>query len=142
MKKQEQETFGELNAKLNTVGNLIGEKVPVFADEEHNEVIRKWGEVPDLKVDGKTLGHLHHHEIMSLLDIVEFERGQKVAGHRGYYLKGDGVLLNQALLNFGLTFLRTKKYTPMQPPFFIKESIMKETCQLTDFEESLYKVIG
>jgi len=31
---------------------------------------------------------------MELIDMVEFERGQKVAGHRGYYLKGPGVLLN------------------------------------------------
>ena len=58
------------------------------------QIDAKWGEVPDLKVDGKTLGHLHHHEIMQCLDMVEFERGQKIAGHRGYFLKGVGVLLN------------------------------------------------
>jgi seryl-tRNA synthetase len=39
---------------------------------------------------------------MQILDIVEFERGQKIAGHRGYFLKGAGVLLNQALINYGL----------------------------------------
>jgi seryl-tRNA synthetase len=32
-------------------------------------------------------------------------------------------------------------YTPLQPPFFMKQEIMQETCQLTDFEENLYKVI-
>ena len=53
-----------------------------------------WGKPSELKVDGKTLGKLHHHEIMECLDICEFERGQKVAGHRGYFLKGAGVLLN------------------------------------------------
>ncbi len=79
---------------------------------------------------------------MQLLDMVELERGQKIAGHRGYYLKGDGVLLNQALLNFGISFLRSKQYTPIQPPFFMKESVMKETCQLADFKESLYQVTG
>jgi seryl-tRNA synthetase len=75
----------------------------------------------ELTVDGKTLGHLHHHEIMQCLDMVEFERGQRVAGHRGYYLKGMGVLLNQALINYGLQTLINKGYTPCQPPFFMKK---------------------
>lgn len=79
---------------------------------------------------------------MQCLDMVEFERGQKIAGHRGYFLKGVGVLLNQALINYGLTFLTARQYTPLQPPFFMKQSIMAETCQLSDFEESLYKVVG
>jgi seryl-tRNA synthetase len=39
------------------------------------------------------------------LDIVEFERGARIAGHRGYFLKGAGVLLNQALINYGIAFL-------------------------------------
>ena len=79
---------------------------------------------------------------MQVLDFCEFERGQKIAGHRGYFLKGNGVLLNQALINYGLTFLSNRAYTPLQPPFFMNQSIMAETCQLSDFEESLYKVIG
>jgi seryl-tRNA synthetase len=48
------------------------------------------------------------------------KRGQKIAGHRGYFLKGPGVLLNNALLNYGLTFLNKRNYTPVQPPFFMK----------------------
>lgn len=82
--------------------------VPISKDEANNAVVSTWGEIPELKVDGKTLGHLHHHEIMQCLDMVEFERGQKIAGHRGYFLKGAGVLLNQALINYGLAFLMPK----------------------------------
>lgn len=76
------------------IGNVLSEKVPVFKDEDNNEVVHEWGKVPDIEVDGKTLGKLHHHEIMDLLNIVELERGAKVAGHRAYYLKGMGVFLN------------------------------------------------
>jgi len=79
-------------------------------------------------VDGNSLGHLHHHEIMACLDIVEFERGSRVVGHRGYYLKGAGVLLNQALINYGLATLMKKGYTPIQPPFMLKKEIMETTC--------------
>jgi seryl-tRNA synthetase len=132
----------ERNKKLNTIGNIVYHDVPISKDEENNGIHATWGEIPALQVDGKTLGHLHHHEIMQILDMVEFERGQKIAGHRGYFLKGPGVLLNQALINYGISFLMSRQYTALQPPFFMKQSIMAETCQLSDFEDNLYKVIG
>jgi len=78
---------------------------------------------------------------MACLDIVDIERGIKAAGRRGYYLKGAGVLLNQALINFSLATLIKKGYTPIQPPFFLKKEIMESNCKLSDFEENLYKVI-
>lgn len=84
----------------------------MFADavisktEDDNKVVRTFLEPnKELVVDGSALGKLHHHEIMQCLDIVEFERGQRIAGHRGYYLKGAGVLLNQALISYGLSTL-------------------------------------
>jgi seryl-tRNA synthetase len=63
------------NAKLNLIGNIVSDKVPIFKDEDNNEVRTKWGTIPALEVDGKTIGKLHHHEVMGLLDLVEFERG-------------------------------------------------------------------
>lgn len=45
--------------------------------------------------------------------MVELERGQKISGHRGYFLKGYGVLLNQALINYGLATLLKAEYTPL-----------------------------
>lgn len=82
------------NSKLNSIGNIVYHDVPVSKDEAENGIHSTWGDIPELKVDGNSLGHLHHHEIMQILDMVEFERGQKIAGHRGYFLKGLGVLLN------------------------------------------------
>lgn len=49
-------------------------------------------------------------------------------------------MLNLALVNYGMSFLAKKGYTPIQTPYFMKKNIMAETCQLSDFEESLYKV--
>jgi len=129
-------------AKLNLIGNVLGDKVPIFKSEDDNAEIKKWGTVPDMEIDGKTLGKLHHHEIMNLIDMFDMERGQKVAGHRGYFLKGDGVMLNQALINFGISTLYNAEYTPLQPPYFMKSQIMTATCQLSDFEENLYQVEG
>ena len=114
----------EVNAKLNLIGNIVGPDVPIFKDEDNNAVHRTWGKVPDLKIDGKTLGKLEHHKIMHLLDMVDLERGAKIAKHRGYFLKGIGVMLNQALINFGISTLHGNGYTPIQPPYFMKSSIM------------------
>ena len=142
IKKQEKEAEMTLHKQLNKIGNIVAKDVVISKDEELNKVVAQWGEIPDHPIDGITPGKLHHHEVMQICDILEMERGQKIAGHRGYYLKGAGVLLNQALINFGLSFLMPKGYTPIQPPFFMKQSIMHETCQLSDFEENLYKVSG
>jgi seryl-tRNA synthetase len=110
-----------LHKKLNSIGNIVYKDVPVGKDEKLNEVVTTWGaDLPKIEVDGKSLGHLHHHEVMQALDIVEFDRGQKIAGHRGYFLKGAGVLLNQALINFGAAYLTQKDYTLLQPPFLMK----------------------
>merc|ERR1712228_1045169 len=67
--------------------------------------------------------------------------GREVAGNRGYFLMGPGVLLNQALINFGLGFLVQRGYTPLQPPFFMKKDLMAKTAELADYDKVLYKVI-
>jgi len=92
----------------------VSPNATISKTEDDNKVVRTFLEPnKDLVVDGKSLGKLHHHEIMQCLDMVEFERGQRVAGHRGYFLKGVGVLLNQALINYGLATLIKKGYTPV-----------------------------
>jgi len=68
--------------------------------------------------------------------------GSEVAGHRGYYLTGPGLWLNQALINYGLQFLNRKGYKLIQTPFFMKKEVMKKVVQLEDFDESLYRVSG
>jgi seryl-tRNA synthetase len=54
-------------------------------------------------------------------------------------LKGYGVLLNQALIAYGIKFMVGKGYTPVQPPYFMKKDVMSETAQLSDFDDQLYK---
>ena len=52
-KKQEaQDLLKQRDAKLNLIGNVLGPQVPIFQDEENNEVVTTWGELPDLQVDG------------------------------------------------------------------------------------------
>lgn len=120
------------------MGNLVHESVPIDNNEDNNKIERTWGEPNKVKIDGKP-GSAHHHEILNWIGGYEPERGQKIAGHRGYYLKGYGCLLNQALIAYGLKFLTQKKYEAVQPPYFMKRDIMSETAQLSDFDDQLYK---
>lgn len=144
IKKAEEEAdviAEQLEKKFGTVGNLVHESVPVSNDEKDNRIERTWGTISELKVDS-TYGKCHHHEILAMIDGYEPKRGQKIVGHRGYFLKGAGALLNLALVNYGMSFLFKKGYTPIQPPNFIKKSVMAETAQLADFDDQLYKVSG
>lgn len=132
----------ELNKLLRKIGNIVHESVPVSKDEENNEVVRTWGTPnKDWKIDS-TLGNLHHNKVLQLLDGYDPERGARLAGHRGFFLKNVGVLLNQAIINYGMNFLTKHGYTLMQTPYFMKKSVMSQTAQLADFDDQLYKIEG
>lgn len=85
-------------------------------------------------------GLFNHVDLIQLLDIVDMEKGVEVAGSRGYFLKGVGVLLNQALINFALQFAFKRDFMPVHTPFFMRKSIMAECAQLSQFDEELYNV--
>ncbi|GAA5965124.1 hypothetical protein JCM21900_003656 [Sporobolomyces salmonicolor] len=148
-KANEQESA--MRKKANSIGNIVHESVPVSDTEDDNAVVRTFfpkdanGEsAAPVKGGGLIMkeGLLSHHEVMYRLDMLEMERGAKVAGHRGFYLTGDGVDLNQAMISYGLDFLRSKSYKKIQPPFFMNKSVMAKTAQLEEFDEALYKLEG
>ncbi|KAL6553561.1 hypothetical protein OROGR_007403 [Orobanche gracilis] len=131
-----EELHSTLLSKLELVGNLVHDSVPVSNDEANNVVVRAWGEKrtePNLK---------NHVELVELLEIVDLKKGAIVAGGRGYYLKGAGVRLNQALITFGLKFLKKRGFRSLQPPFVMTQDIMGKCAQLAQFDEELYKVTG
>eukprot|EP00514_Thraustochytrium_sp_LLF1b_P003920 CAMPEP_0184509580 /NCGR_PEP_ID=MMETSP0198_2-20121128/1361_1 /TAXON_ID=1112570 /ORGANISM="Thraustochytrium sp., Strain LLF1b" /LENGTH=448 /DNA_ID=CAMNT_0026899423 /DNA_START=98 /DNA_END=1444 /DNA_ORIENTATION=- len=127
----------EIERLLPMVGNIVHSSVVVSADEEKdNEIVRTWGEAKSKE------GVIPHHEALAKIGGFDSERGVKVAGHRGYFLTGPGVLLNQALVAYALNFLGQREYTPLQPPYFMNKDVMGAVAQLSDFDESLYHVGG
>ncbi|KAK6915561.1 Aminoacyl-tRNA synthetase, class II (G/ P/ S/T) [Dillenia turbinata] len=134
--KEVQEARAALYKKLETIGNLVHDSVPVHNDEANNAVIRSWG---DKRKEPKLKNHV---ELVELLGIADTKKGTNVAGGRGFYLKGDGVRLNQALINFGLQFLEERGYTSLHTPFFMRKEVMAKCAQLAQFDEELYKVTG
>ncbi len=96
-------------------------------------------------------GLLSHWEIASKLDLMDSVRGSKVAGTRGYFLRGDGARLNLALLNYAVSclrgvFVRTAnmrvEYEFLQPPLWVKPDLMLKAAELEDAQETLYRVTG
>mmetsp|Transcript_17691 Transcript_17691/g.24959 ORF Transcript_17691/g.24959 Transcript_17691/m.24959 type:complete len:557 (+) Transcript_17691:127-1797(+) len=83
-----------------------------------------------------------HDDLLYRIGGYEPIRGQNVAGHRGYFLRNAGVLLNQAFINYGIAFLRKKGYDILQPPYMMNKDVMATLAQLEDFDEQLYKVSG
>jgi seryl-tRNA synthetase len=128
----------QLDKLISTVGNIVDDSCPVSNDEEKDcEVVAEFGEFGPAKGQ-----KLHHHQLLFMIGGAAYEQGVTVAGHRGYFLTGPAVLLNQAIINFALTFAMKRGMTPLQPPYMMNKPIMAETAQLEQFDEELYKVTG
>lgn len=136
----EQKAEQQMREKVNTVGNIVHESVPVSDDEANNETIRTW--TPEgVTIDESKKAPLSHHEVLTRLDGYDPDRGTKISGHRGYFLRNYGVFLNQAMINYGLDFLAKREYIPLQAPVMMNKEVMARTAQLSQFDEELYKVI-
>jgi seryl-tRNA synthetase len=133
-------------AALLSVGNIVHESVPVHHDEdEGNTVERTWpiGDSGDGEAMPSAAGQGRNHvDLLHMIDGVEYARGATVAGSRGYFLKGPGVLLNMAIIQYGLKFMLDRGFTPVQTPMFMDKAQMAKCAQLADFDEQLYKVTG
>jgi seryl-tRNA synthetase len=119
------------------IGNIVEEEVPVSRKEENNLLISEEGLIPSFNFTPS-----NHVDLIEGIDGAEFKKAAEISGSRFYYLKADMVYLNMALLKFAVDILSEKGYTPFQTPFFIKHDVIKETAELADFEETLYKIDG
>ena len=117
------------------VGNIIDEDVPISDSEDDNEIVKKYGDVPEFDFEP-----LNHVDLIEKIDGADMKTAAEVAGARFYYLKQDILHLNLALIQFALNELEAKGYIPLQTPFFVKGEVAAETSELGEFEETLYKV--
>lgn len=129
----------ELQRAVDKVGNLLHPSVPPGSDESSNREVRRVGSTGAPKGVQKPLSH---DQLLYRIDGCELEKGRRVAGTRGYFLKGYAMMLNHALQSYGLRFLVQRGYCPVQPPSFVRHGVMERVAQLRTFEEDLYKVVG
>ena len=144
--KELAETLKEKEGELATTESAWQEKqllipsiplpqVPVGKDDSENVEIRKHGKPPTFDFEPKD-----HITLGESLDIIDVERGVKIAGSRSYFLKGDGARLELAVLMFTLDHLAKKGYTPFIPPLMVNYDAMMGTSYFPGGEEQAYAI--
>jgi seryl-tRNA synthetase len=117
------------------VPNIPDMSVPDGESDEQNVEVRSWGEKPVFNFTPKD-----HVALLEDLDLVDFERGVKVAGFRGYFMKNEGAMLFFALWQYFLNYFIAQGYTPMIVPSLVRKESLIGTGMLPQSEEDLYKV--
>ncbi len=112
-------------AALTALPNLPDPTAPAA-----DEVLREVG-------DAGATGRDH---IDLLGDLVDIEAGARVAGSRFAYLKGPVVRLELALVQWAMTLLEEKGFTPVIPPVLVREEALYGTGQLPDTEQQIYRI--
>lgn len=97
------------------VPNIISADTPIGKSDEDNVEIERNGEIPKFDFEIKD-----HIQLGKDLDILDLEKGAKVAGFRGYYVKNEGASLMMALMMYAMNKLTEKGYSPMIPPTLVK----------------------
>ncbi len=129
------EVMVEWQKLMLTVPNIPDMSVPEGESDADNVEVKKWGEPTTFEFKPKD-----HVEIMVELGMADFERGTKVAGFRGYFLKGDGALLSYAIWHFVSDhFIKKGGFTPMIVPSLVRRESFMGTGYVPQSEEDLYK---
>lgn len=123
----------ELEENLLWIPNLPHESVRVALDDSHNIPWQPEGAFYEFDFEPKP-----HWDLGPALDIIDFERGVKLAGTRGYILKGMGARLQRALISFFLDSARGKGFTELYVPYMVKEDMMYGSAQFPKFRDVVY----
>ncbi|MBA7524602.1 Serine--tRNA ligase [subsurface metagenome] len=111
-------------------------EVPDGADDTENVEIRRWGQLPEFDFEPSD-----HVQLGKNLDIIDIERGVKLAGSRSYFLKGDGALLELAVLRFALDYMVNEcGFVAMIPPVLVRDEAMVGTAWFPGGEDQAYRM--
>ena len=120
---------------LDAVPNVIFDDVPLGGEEDSVEV-KSWGE--------KIQSAQDHLEFATKRGWLDFERGAKVAGTKFYYVKGDLMLLENAIYQYALNVLVGKGFTPMTVPHMVSGRVARGAgfAPKSDKESNEYFIDG
>lgn len=136
--QKKEEELSDIMKKWQTlmldVPNIPDMSVPEGISDAENVEVRIWGEIPKFNFEPKD-----HIALMEALDLVDFERGVKVSGFRGYFLKNDAAILEMAVWQYVMQRWQKKGFTPMLVPSLVKRETLLGTGYLPQGEDDLYK---
>jgi seryl-tRNA synthetase len=110
-------------------------EVPLGMDDTQNVELYKKGEVRKFDFEPKD-----HIQLGVSLDMIDVERGVRLAGARNYFLTGDGATLHRAVMNFAMDFMISRGYTPMMVPLLMRNEAMRGTGYFPGSEEQTYQM--
>ena len=128
------EVMKQWQALMVQVPNIPDMSVPEGDSDVDNIEVRTWGKQTQFSFAPKS-----HIDLMLAHDMVDLERGVKVAGFRGYFLKNYGFRLSMAIWNAALDHFSAKGFTPMLVPSLVRREAFIGTGYLPQSEEDLYK---
>lgn len=127
------------NELIATLGNMLDPSVKISNNEDENEEISFSISNKTIKIP-EAVAKLNHVDLCYRLNFIDTQRGTEIAGNRGYFLKHYGVLFNNALIRYSLDFLIERNYELLYTPFFMRQSMMSRVAQLSEYDETLYKI--
>ena len=125
-------TEDQLKEQLSELPNIPADDV-LPGGKENNKVIKTFGQKP--KPDFKLIDHV---ELATRLNLIDYERGVKIAGSGFWCYKGKGALLEWALLNYFKDFHVANGYTFILPPFLLNEDSAYASGHLPKFRDDLF----
>lgn len=128
------EIMKEWQGLMVRVPNVPDISVPEGDSDAENKEVKVWGEKTTFPFTPKS-----HIELMEKHDMMDLDRGTKVAGFRGYFLKNDGALLSFAIMQAAMNHFLSKEFTPMIVPSLVKRETLLGSGYLPQGEDDLYK---
>ncbi len=124
----------DLQEHMYWIPNMPHESVRIGKTEADNLIWAVQGEMPTFDFDP-----LAHWDLGPALDIIDFERGVKMAGTRFYILKGMGARLYRAMIYWLLDVHTTQHgFTEIYPPFMLREEMAYASAHLPKFRDMMY----
>lgn len=120
---------------LYLVPNIPDPSTPIGKNEDDNVSVKHWGELPQFDFEPRD-----HYAIMQALDMVDIERGVKIAGARSYILKNDAARLELALMHFALDRMVQKGFTPLIVPAMAREFCFIGNGQFPKGRDQVYAI--
>lgn len=126
-----------MSETLSRLPNRTHDSVPAGVGSEDNVVVATWGE--PRRFDFPVRDHVELGEMNNVLDL---QRGAKLAGHGFPCFRGLGATLSRKLKEFMLDEHRKRGYVEVEPPFVCDRKAFFSTGQLPKFEEEIYWTEG
>jgi len=133
LQEEESAIVAEFEQLLLTIPQPADPEAPVGKDDSENVELRRVGDVRRFEFKPKD-----HVTLGRELDIIDIERGVKLAGSRNFILKNDGALLHQAVLRLAQDMMIQRGFVPMVVPVLVRESVMYGTGYFPTGKDQAY----